>query len=97
MEILKPYRKRIDDLDDQIVDLLVKRTRIVQEVAELKAREDIPAYLQDRVDEVRERAAERAASKGLDADLVRDLYVRLIDFSCNLEKEFAKRQSKKST
>ena len=38
-----------------------------------------------RVIEVRERAAARAAAKGLDADLVRQLYTILIDYSCNLE------------
>ncbi len=85
MEILKPYRKRIDDLDDKIVDLLVERAGIITEVGHLKFRENIPAILQGRVDEVRERAAERAKNKGLDADLVRGLYATLIDYSCNLE------------
>lgn len=85
MEILKPYRRRIDDLDDRIVDLLVERIGIIREVGELKYRENIPAVLQDRVDEVRERAASRAGAKGVDPDLVRKLYAILIDYSCNLE------------
>ncbi|MBI1258532.1 MAG: chorismate mutase [Chloroflexi bacterium] len=87
MEILKPYRQRINDLDDQIVDLLVERVGIIREVGQLKFDNDIPAVLQDRVDEVRERAADRAAEKGIDADLVRQLYAILIDYSCNLEDE----------
>ena len=85
MEILKPYRERIDSLDDQIVDLLVERTAIIREVGHLKHRENIPSVLQGRVDEVRERAAARAADKGLDPDLVREIYARLIQFSCDLE------------
>lgn len=85
MEILKPYRARIDALDDKIVDLLIERIGIIREVGHLKAREGIPAILPDRVIEVRERAAARAAAKGLDADLVRQLYTILIDYSCNLE------------
>jgi chorismate mutase len=85
MEILKPYRNRIDALDDKIVDLLVERVGIIREVAQLKFDNDIPAVLQDRVDAVRERAASRAAAKGIDADLVRQLYARLIEYSCNLE------------
>ena len=85
MEILKPYRQRIDDLDDRIVDLLVERTEIIREVGHLKFKEDVPAILQDRVDEVRERAAARAQAKGLDADIVRSLYALLIEYSCNLE------------
>ena len=85
MEILEPYRQRIDDLDDRIVDLLVERTEIIREVGHLKFKEDVPAILQDRVDEVRERAAARAQAKGLDADIVRSLYALLIEYSCNLE------------
>ena len=85
MEILKPYRQRIDDLDDRIVDLLVERTEIIREVGHLKFRKSIPAILQDRVDEVRERAAARAQAKGLDADVVRSLYALLIEYSCDLE------------
>lgn len=87
MEILKPYRKRIDDLDDKIVDLLCEREGIIREVAELKARENIPAYLNDRIDEVRERNATRAGAKGTDANLVRKLYREIIEYSCQLEED----------
>jgi len=87
MEIMKPFRKRIDALDDQIIDLLIERTGIIREVGHFKFENDIPAVLQDRVIEVRERAAERAGAKGLDADLVRKLYTIIIGYSCDLEEE----------
>ena len=87
MEILKPYRKRLDDLDDRIIDLLVERTGIIEEVGHLKAREGLPAVLPDRVEEVRERCVDRAREKGLSPELVRELYTRIIDFSCNFEEE----------
>ena len=32
MEIMKPYRERIDALDDQIVDLLSAREAVIKEV-----------------------------------------------------------------
>ena len=85
MEILKPYRARIDALDDRIVDLLVERAGIVREVGELKAREGIAAILPDRVEQVRERNAMRAGALGLSPDLVRQVYTLLIDYSCDLE------------
>ena len=87
MEILKPYRKRIDDLDDQIIDLLAARVGVIREVGELKFHENIPSRLDDRVTQVRERNAERAAAKGLDPDLIRRVYTTLIDCSCQLEDE----------
>lgn len=87
MEIMKPFRRRIDALDDQIIDLLIERTGIIREVGHFKFENDIPAVLPDRVIEVRERAAERAGAKGLDADLVRQLYTIIIGYSCDLEEE----------
>ena len=97
MEILKPYRARIDALDDQIIDLLVERTGVIAEVAELKAHEGIAPVLQDRVDEVRERAISRAVQKGMDGDIIRDIYTRLIAFSCQLEEDFANSTKQKDT
>ncbi len=87
MEIMKPFRQRIDALDDQIIDLLIARTNIIREVGHFKFENNIPAVLPDRVIEVRERAAARAAAKGLDADLVRTLYTTIIAFSCDLEED----------
>lgn len=87
MEIMKPFRQRIDALDDQIIDLLVTRTGIIREVGQFKFDNNIPAVLPDRVIEVRERAAERAAAKGLDPELVRQLYTIIIGYSCDLEEE----------
>lgn len=85
MEILKAYRERINIIDEEIIQLLRRRYDVIEEVAALKARENIPAVLPDRVDEVREKAAGRAAEKGLDAGFIRELYTRIIEHSCALE------------
>lgn len=85
MEILKPYRARIDAIDDQIVDLLAQRLDIIREVGDLKAAQNIPPVLQDRVDEVLDRTSARAEGKNLDGALVRDLYAKLIRYCCELE------------
>lgn len=87
MKELKPYRDRIDAIDDQIVDLIAQRLDIIREVGALKAEKNIAPVLPDRVDEVRERCAARGAAKNVDAGLMRDLYSRLIKFSCDLEEK----------
>lgn len=92
---LKPYRERIDSLDDRIVDLLVERERIIREVAGLKAAHNIPAVLQDRVDEVRERATARAVVKGSGEDYVREIYTKIIRLSCDLEEHIAVKENHK--
>ena len=87
MEILKPYRAQIDALDKEIIDLLRRRYDVIEEVAQIKLREDIAPVLQDRVDEVRENAASMAAEKNLAEEFIRQLYARIIEHSCNLEEK----------
>jgi len=89
MEILKPYRKRIDAIDDEIVDLLVARELIIKEVAHIKVKNEIPSVLQDRVDEVKMRCMTRAGDQGASPEIIEELYARLIKFSCDLEDEIA--------
>lgn len=91
MDILKPYRRRIDKLDSEIVGLLRKRYDVIEEVAHLKAREGIEAVLQDRVDEVRENAARMAAEQNLDESFIRKLYAQIIEHSCDLEEIMKKK------
>ena len=52
------------------------------------SREGIDAVLQDRVDAVRENAAAYADALGLDEDFIRQLWVQLIDNSCQREDQF---------
>ena len=92
MEILKPYRQKIDALDEKLVDLLVERAEIINEVAQLKADNNIPAVLQDRVDEVRERAVARAVAKGGDENYMREIYTKIIGLSCEMEEDIAKKE-----
>ncbi len=84
MQILKPYRAKIDAIDDQIVDLLKQRFDIIREVGALKARENISAVLEDRVREVIDRAGKRGA---LHEDEIRELYTLLVTISCDLEEK----------
>lgn len=89
MERLKPYRERIDALDDQIIDLLAIRMDIVREVGEVKAAENINTVQPDRVVEVRERCAERALKKGVNPGLVRRIYTLIIDEAHEVEQAIA--------
>ena len=84
-ETLKPFRKEIDDLDDQILKLLGKRFDVVRKVAKVKIKHDIPAFLGDRVTQVRERAATNGLKYGIDPDFMRTLYTFIIYQSCAIE------------
>ncbi len=96
MEIMKPFRNRIDELDDKIVDLLAARTDIIREVGQFKFENNIPAVLPSRIDEVKERVAARAENKEFNADLIRQIYSTLIGYSCNLEEEILQNLSEEN-
>ncbi len=85
MEVLKESRAKIDALDDQIVDLLAQRMDIVREVGIIKSKDNISAVQPDRVIEVRERCAQRAALKGLNPGMVRKIYGVIIDEAHEIE------------
>lgn len=85
--ILKPYRAKIDSLDEKIVSLLVEREQVINEVASVKLKKNIPAVLQSRVDEVRENAVKIAMAKGGDENYMREIYRTIIKLSCEIEEK----------
>ena len=82
---LDGLRREIDRLDDQIIDLLGERFALLRDVAEYKRPRDIPVVDPERIDEVVERCVARGARHGLDAQMLRDIYRRLIDEACLVE------------
>lgn len=84
-EILKPFRARIDSLDDRIVDLLVERLGVIREVAAIKSEHKIPVVLEDRLKEVIDRVGDRAGEDN--EDMVCEIYALILAISCDLEEE----------
>jgi chorismate mutase-like protein len=82
---LKPYRTEIDRLDDEILKLLGQRFDVVRKVAKVKIKHDIPAFLGDRVAQVRDRAAANGPKYGIDPEFLRTLYTLIIYQSCATE------------
>jgi chorismate mutase len=85
--ILKPYRAKIDSLDEKIVKLLVEREHVINEVAKIKFRENIPPVLPARVEEVRENAVAMAKNIGGDENYMREIYTKIIELSCEIEEK----------
>ncbi|WP_343561214.1 chorismate mutase [Kiloniella sp. b19] len=85
MEFMIPFRKRIDDLDDQIIELLAQRFDVIREVAHAKHERGVPSVIPERVMQVRERNAKHAEQKNIDPELIRAIYTRIIQASCDLE------------
>ena len=87
MEKLAIFRKELDELDEQLMDLLARRFEICRQVASHKAEMDIPMMQPGRVAQVKERAGERAEAAGLHREFGLELYNVIIAEACSIEDE----------
>jgi len=87
MSGLEPFRRRLDQLDDEIARLFGERFEICREVAHHKQTEGIPMMQPERVAEVRARYLARGAEADLPADFTADLFDLLIGATCKAEDE----------
>lgn len=86
---LEEYRKEIDALDIELIDVLARRMDVVRKVGELKAGTDISVVQPARAQSVKNRAAEMGVAKGLDEAFVRKIYDTMIDHAHELEHDIA--------
>jgi len=84
---LAPFRRRLDELDNEIARLLGERFQICREVADYKSEYEIPMMQPDRVVEVRQRYLDRGAAVDLPEEFSAALFELLIGATCKLEDE----------
>jgi chorismate mutase-like protein len=87
MSGLDPFRRRLDELDEQIARLLGERFEVCREVAHYKSEHDIAMMQPDRVAQVRARYLARGAEVDLPADFTAELFELLIAATCRMEDE----------
>src|SRR5499425_3287007 len=78
MTSLADLRRRIDELDRQLVELLNERSQCALEIGKLKQEQHLPLYQPDREKEVLENA-ERNNHGPLTDAAIRRLFERIID------------------
>ncbi len=74
-------RAEIDRLDEALVRLFADRAGYIDRAAEIKAMADLPARIEDRVEQVVGNVRRHAEIYGLPPELVEKLWRRLIDWS----------------
>jgi chorismate mutase len=79
------YRRRIDQIDDQLMKLLNARSACAVEIGRLKRQVGLPVYQPDREKWILERVA-RDNPGPLDSGAVRRVFERVIDESRRLER-----------
>lgn len=80
------WRKKIDELDEQIVKLISQRAAAAQAIGELKAKQAIPVYEPKREDQVFEHI--RSVNPGpLGNAEIQHIYERIIDVMRSIQKK----------
>jgi len=80
------WRKRIDDLDQKLVELLSERAQCAHEIGKLKRNSAMPIYEPDREKIIFENIA-RHNSGPLSERQLRQIYERLIDVMRQIQRE----------
>ena len=78
MTTLADLRRRIDELDRKLVELLNERSKCALEIGKLKQEQHLPLYQPDREKEVLQNA-ERNNQGPLTHEAIRRLFERIID------------------
>lgn len=74
---LEDHRSRIDEIDEQILDLLSERAKVVQGVIKTKVQHQLPVFVPKREEEKSEAFKKMARDKGIDPEWAED-FLRMI-------------------
>lgn len=77
-QTLEEARKKIDEVDEEIVKLIAKRNDYIKQIAHFKTSVD-EVKAEERINDVISRVRQQAIDLGLSPNLINDLYVRMID------------------
>jgi chorismate mutase len=79
-------RKQIDEIDEQIVNLLAERMKVVKKVGVFKKKQNIPPLDANRWQQVLNSKMEKAKSLGLDQEVIKGIYEIIHEFALKIEK-----------
>jgi len=85
MSDVEGWRKHIDEIDQELVELLNERSRCAVEIGHLKKRLSIPAWQPEREAEIL-RNVVKSNHGPLDDAAIRRLFERIIDEARSLER-----------
>jgi chorismate mutase len=73
-DVLSQPRKKIDEIDRQVVKLLALRSKIVTEVAEIKRQNNLKTHQEDRYQKLLDRLHKLAIEQGLDEGMITEIW-----------------------
>jgi len=85
METLEDVRSETRKIDDQLIELIIRRTELGEKTIELKRKQKIELYDERHILEVLRRAEEEAKRKGIDPKLLKKIFEILIEMRMTKE------------
>ena len=85
MENIKRLRKRIDEVDEQILQSLSKRAEICRSIGLVKKKHGIPTQDLPRENDVYAHIREKAANLGLDPTQVEAIYRQIVNMCSGVQ------------
>jgi chorismate mutase len=85
MQDIQKLRKRIDEVDEQILRFLGERAEICRSIGLLKKEQGIPITDASRENEVFSKIRGKAADFGLDPDQVEAVYRQIVNMCSSLQ------------
>jgi chorismate mutase-like protein len=92
---VEDWRRKIDEIDRKLVELLNERSQCVVEIGRLKKTDGTPLYQPDREQEVL-AGVERANRGPLSAAAIRRLFERILDEARSVERTVMHDEAKKA-
>lgn len=93
MSDLDGWRKRIDEIDQQLVKLLNERSRCAVEIGHVKKKINVPAWSPEREMEIL-RNVVKTNQGPLDDAAIRRVFERIIDEARSLERHAMENETK---
>ena len=90
-KLLKKSRKRIDEIDKELFDLISQRTSLAKDIALSKEYLGMPIYDENREEEIHKKVEVMSQENGLDNDIIDQIVTMLTILSKNEQKEILRR------
>ena len=90
-EEMKLIRKKIDQVDDKLLPLMVKRSKLVEKALSLKKRQT-EIVDKKRINEISKKIVKRSSELGGDSKLLKKIWLSIIQNFIDYEKQEFKKK-----
>ena len=86
-EEIKPYREKIDRLNEEIIEKIANRQTVAIAIGEIKKKYSKPVVDMSREKAILERIRKKAPAQGLNPDALERVFKEIIQLCTEAEKE----------